>query len=1786
MVEELTLNASAFTTTLDLDKFISAILGIATGESEQLPVQLGKATLTYSDGELKGSALNGGLELTVSKGGEVTGASGDYLDVADIIKLIDDAVKIAGQIAQNRTVDFAIDAVISLNEVNFLAVGEGRIGWDKGGVVTYAAFKLSLCLYTGDISRGDKTLTDFRFEYNGNAEGDEPFIRIAVNSGSNVQGGNMLTVSRNQAGSVSSFIGELKDIIAAISGGAGAQGIQMLADAADNAAASSNMPAGEMTPAVNTEVIELILNVLSGEGLGGDLFGALMAGDIITVEDIEGALAVNLFGLNLSIKDGKFVAEGSVKIDGNTVLEVKQLAVSAGVNGSACNYFEGFTQWGEGAQSSFARMIYEYVLGTLEGLDIGSFLGGKTYSVDFELIGNRSGIAALSGVNVKATLYFTDGVNSADTTKKENGKLAEADFDITVGSFSMSAGAVYMGRNIYIALESVNNIKLDLKVSASSDDIFAAVENVIELIKDPAVLSFFSGIASLGKGGTGMALSEGEEHTLADMLVTLLTFDYKSYVSVVTSAGSTVVVADVQGILALFGVNEEVGKAQLTLQGNGGIDLFLAPAGEGGNPDYSQRWISLDAGFEESTHAFDVNTDEYLDIGFVSDLVGDAGKFLSSNKTESGEISSLFTFCEDELKISLKVSIISLDIVIKNFTVTVGLEDGELYLSLGGELQGNSLISASKIGVTYRDGYITLARDLDGDPLYWIMTPEYFIDHLFAKNEGNADSPLRWLLDMSDFLWNLIVPSIGDSIDISSGLADPDVVDVFDRKGNDAAGSELSIFDYIDGILVNIDGEEATNFNGGAVNTGALGVSGDFYGFSADLSSVIGDVLDDLDIALVRNDTTGIGALNAYASVNGGMVTTSISLEYKNGAEPVQDYYLAALKKAEQAGNAVDFGYYDDEKGNDNSSDYADWIFGGVKVEGGLVYDYSEMLAKDYVTVYITDIDGAVRTEHVKYGSTLNLYDWDNIISVTEDGVQYAVVYVNEDTYSQGDDDLPTSIVADGSTIKTDENGERYIRLKAVKTSDRVVSLELYNVNSDGGIELIDGDYKLFEGDTIPVDVLSGYVLLGGTWYTDSTLSTPYGGAADGDMKLYGRFVDEVVTDSGVEYKFVDASGDVAAHYVVSGHDNSLALYYNEGTTLVLKNEIDGYPVTEIASNALQNTDSTLERGLQNVVVPENITKVGGRAFLDNYGIKSVVFLADTVTLEGNASDKTTPFYGCSKTDGGTESELTVYYNTIMFNGTAYNGNISATSNGGALWESPSETWTYFRESRGTVRVDYYYFGATSRSGWAYIDYNITLDGEEYDGSLGDLTYGLPAENTLLTSVTAMSPQGIADHVTALINEYTCREENGGYIGRYIADTAESIELNGRYTVNIQITDTRTEWYPVEFTYLVSSEDGAPVEDDAAGTYAFAEGCTQVFNGTTYVKQGEVSVNILPANNKYELVSVSVNGDPVYVSEGALYVFEMPAKRTDIVVDYNFVHAKTVSVYSAIPFSYNGEYAAGLQDVAVGEEETLLSPSAAGYVFIGWAIGTDGSEELVFKTSDLSVEYKGVYYAVWAKSSREFTVTAPVEDGTAELPQISATDGTSFYRWYNGTDFSTAYSGITTQNTVVTARWQFRFDFTLSGSNTKYYVTMNAPVSASDDFWNEGATGFSTRDSDKIDWLSDGKYDSVGDAVYVPEGCYIQVSRGDGANIIIIDISEKIGGESLYSLSVKGIKMKNNWIFGWSEDGDRAFFDGNPHLSESDIGEFAVVNSLVNNENRIWLTAENVDKDMEFKLVF
>ena len=237
---------------------------------------------------------------------------------------------------------------------------------------------------------------------------------------------------------------------------------------------------------------------------------------------------------------------------------------------------------------------------------------------------------------------------------------------------------------------------------------------------------------------------------------------------------------------------------------------------------------------------------------------------------------------------------------------------------------------------------------------------------------------------------------------------------------------------------------------------------------------------------------------------------------------------------------------------------------------GNITYDYSEKLLDGYVTVYVKDIEGNVTEYKVKYGSTIYLYSMEHLVTTEgEDGKQYAVIYVNEADYDENasSGSLPTSMVANSDTILTnDTTGEKYINIKAVVTESQTVTLTLYNVTADGEAELL-GEYKVFAGAEIPTDVYGGYALLGDTWYEDKELAIPYvqgEGGVTQNLTLYGRFVRNSVTVNGVVYQFVNASDGVAAHYEITGTTTEIATYYDEGTTLYLENEIDGYPVTAI----------------------------------------------------------------------------------------------------------------------------------------------------------------------------------------------------------------------------------------------------------------------------------------------------------------------------------------------------------------------------------------------------------------------------------------------------------------------------------------------------------------------------------------------------------------------------------------------------------------------------------------------
>lgn len=324
----------------------------------------------------------------------------------------------------------------------------------------------------------------------------------------------------------------------------------------------------------------------------------------------------------------------------------------------------------------------------------------------------------------------------------------------------------------------------------------------------------------------------------------------------------------------------------------------------------------------------------------------------------------------------------------------------------------------------------------------------------------------------------------------------------------------------------------------------------------------------------------------------------------------------------------------------------------------------------------------------------------------------------------------------------------------------------------------------------------------------------------------------------------------------------------------------------------------------------------------------------------------------------------------------------------------------------------------------------------------------------------------------------------------------------------------------------------------------------------------------------------------------------MREEVSNLVANYKTV-GTPISIYSEVSFKYDGvtyeNSSDGWYSVVLGEDVAELTYGVTaelpGYYFIGWAVMN--GEALEF-TSDLTVSENAQFYAIWAQNnSQNLTVSfEKPEANTSSLSDIAVTsEQGSFSAWYADEDFSKEAISELGANTVVYARLSFSLGFTISGENTKYNVTMSYPNSSSETYWEEDATGLSTNDTNKIDWLADGIADSQGTAIVVLEGAYVEVSRGDNANVILINIyNVKDTDVPLYSISVQGIKM--SWLGigswgSWREDGDRAFFDGNSHFNSNECSAdgFTMPNEYnIDGNNKVWLTSESVSQNLEFIL--
>lgn len=1621
---------------VDIDNLLGSLAGTELG--------LGSMQMQYDGHFLSGTAMNGGLELLLY-GSEMNAyrpAPDAYLDIVDLLALINNAKAAVQKIIDGNSVYFSIaNAEIAVNGVTFSVSGEGEAVWDDAALVSLA---LDFTVATGGADGTSEN--SVKLIYNAGAAGDEPLVQLAINEVG-------LIITQND---IDRFGEDIKGLIAAINNLLGGTAGSSTGNADDSRLVA--IFAGDDSVGNDVAgILQLILGIFNGEYEDGtlgnvltELFDGLFSDLLEGGMDIEdGQLTVNVGGLNVTFgadPDERLYLSGSVEN-----IAVFKAGVSAGTGLYAPEFADGTVFYSSAADGnsggSFTRAIYNFIFGTYESVDIGSFLGGDAYSVNIKLTGDNSDIEALKGVAVNADLYFA--ANKAEGAVADQ-KIAGADIAVTADSFTFAADFIFSGDMLYITLTEINGAELNIVLKASADNIYRAVENLIKVVQNDKIVSLVSGLF----GGQAAAASTFEDiatyggsaagpesDNIADLISAILNFKYSEIIGISSDEDSFVATLNIDELLDALNVNAgtPIGTATLRLAGGENRGIYIG----------IDDWLTVNAQPDKDiVITVPEDSDDIIDIGFVADLIDDMGKFLPSYNIDTAG-RTLYSLTGGKIDVKVNLSDVAgsgvddllqwlaengLTVQLNNIDIVIGLDaNSELYFSLEantventldllGSLWSYTIVEANTIGVTYSNGVITLSKGTGNGQIYWVMTPEYFIDNMFVNDNDETDSPLRWLLGTSSTIWNIVSNSIADLVsDISSGTALPQELYFYGENSvlnsglnnlialaDDPADGEQAILlaDYLSGYQIKL-GDTTVSYNDYTPDTNLTLGSGDYYAFSLNAGNITGDVLSVLDIALTSNsdsDNIGLDGVSAYGSLD-DILTFTFNIGTSSSLAEVPDYFSDAMDRAAEI---LGTGSYELKLGEEVEADgdYATITNGGVKIESSnasgndFVYDTTYELADNYYKVNIYAEDGSLIDSYgLRYGSTLHFYQ----------------------TAGLGEDDT--------LTIYLDENGEVY--------SD--VTLQLTSVN----LSELDKD-----GDEI-------------IEFTQDTV-------------VYQQTVNGVVYQFvGSTSNIVDENGVHIPHYkITSASLDKKYTRIENPETLVLENEFkyngSTYPVCEIEGDTGDNGGAFGKALLKNVVVPENITYVGERAFLDNYGMISAVFLADEVTFAGATDGNTYPFYGCSESDGGTTTKLTVYFNSIN------NSNVAPSSetNSNYTVRNVSDRWNHYRYST-EMRMDGwlyglyhddYYFPAYGEGTWTYIDgYVVEISDEDSEELAMDdeaILSGL-GNPVVAGEISSETYAQMAETVLVNINNYTA--DHYGYINGFKV-AVEPVTGTGAQTAVVKITnDMANAWRESignSATVTVTNDSGT--SEEVVLDIAYADGATVVVAGKTFVTPNSavtISLNSAYASD-YDLVSYDDN-----TVDSVTYTFDEEFTVDFVQSSVTIKEHETtyVSVYSevSVEYIYNGanvaEQLAGseniylIPDYAVNGTLPAIATSEDNHYFLGWANkdATGNYQFVASATVDVFYEEGAselttpVYYAIWAyNESQKLTSTYSVASDTADLPGVSvikAAEG-SVYSWYTNKDFTG--NAITTLadlngSTIVYARLQFKLEFNLTfgGSN-------------------------------------------------------------------------------------------------------------------------------------------------------
>ena len=1587
---------------VDIDNLLGSLTGTKLG--------LGSMQMQYDGHFLSGTAMNGGLELLLY-GSEMNAYRPDpdaYLDIVDLLALINNAKAAVQKIIDGNSVYFSIaNAEIAVNGVTFSVSGEGEAVWDDVSLVSLA---LDLTFETG--GKDGTSENTVKLIYNAGAADDEPLVKLTINEVG-------LIITQND---IDRFGEDLNGLIAAINNLLGGTAGSSTGNADDSRLVA--IFAGDDSVGNDVAgILQLILGIFNGEYEDGtlgnvltELFDGLFS-DLLEggfgIED--GQLTVSVGGLNVTFgadpDDGLYLS-GSVEN-----IAVFNAGVSAGTGSYAPEFADGTVFYSSAADGnsggSFTRAIYNFIFGTYESVDIGSFLGGDAYSVNIKLTGDNSDIEALKGVAVNADLYFA--ANKAEGAVADQ-KIAGADIAVTADSFTFAADFIFSGDMLYITLTEINGAELNIVLKASADNIYRAVENLIKVVQNDKIVSLVSGLF----GGQAAAASTFEDiatyggsaagpesDNIADLISAILNFKYSEIIGISSDEDSFVATLNIDELLDALNVNAgtPIGTATLRLAGGENRGIYIG----------IDDWLTVNAQPDKDVViTVPEDSDDIIDIGFVADLIDDVNKFVSSNKEGNGTVYTFYT-----QSMAMEYSVIKINI--KDLYVSIGILDGELYVSAEGEISisidlfdlGEDRdidIAGVDFGLTLYNDYLTFARDVgSARPYYWVMTPDYFLENLFAKQDDGAgtDSPLRWLFSISSGTWDLVANNV--NLDLGSDEDAPVIVDIGGGTADTAADSSenadqnsggIAVTNYVNYfiskiVLNGVNREYSFGIQDNLLENLGLSNANDFYAFSvADdvIGSLTGGALTMLDVGITRDQSNGIGSVIADTSL-GGQLTVNLSMQYQPERDMVENYFNAASEAAKSysGDSAYDF---NNEIGYEDYSDYYRGTYvAGVKIEPlngaeDFNYMYAEDIVNDYYSVIVLDSDGnEIYNGKLKHGDRINFY-------------------------------------SNGIYPSPDANGN--------------IVVYLWN---NGGVNEAYASYTIDGGHTA-------------------------GNKPEGNTLVFtAATVEYSVEENGVVYTFVGSNEHSnEPHYAITGTGSGISEYYSDDSVLVLENEINGFPVVEIASGAFDNSESTGRNkddselrnnsagSLKNVVVPDKIKWIGGRAFLDNKGIQSIVFLAPSVefsndmtfynmhgTNGGNSSaDKQNfPFYGCGTDDSNTN--LKIYYNSTISTSN-YIFCFSRTTD----WIG-RETLHYVNSAGGEVH---------SAGTWTYIEYALSEDSVINEAGLSEdvIFSGLQFVTT-----DSVSADMIAEIVLENIDAFTA--ENCGYINGYYVDVIVE-QVNNRATVTVSLAEGQEQerYYAADSLEISSTVEGADTELDLF-EITYAEFKPYGADGRIFVK-ADSDVIFTLKQEFADYYSLSKVGDNE--ADGDSYVFDSMTDAVNfgkITLDFEAI-GNYVTVYSDISFAYGGAQYAGdssANQMLVGASVTELgipSTTNSGYYFLGWA--TNGNSGLEFNSA---VADSAIYYAIWVNSSVPLNLS-PIISGSsvtsADIVKADSNSQGSDPKLYLDSSFVVEVSGILESCTIIYARWAFNVH--LNQDRTNVNITSYSSLCESREQYYEGET--------------------------------------------------------------------------------------------------------------------------------